>query len=76
MVAALATGLMLLAAPWLPAHAAKSQYKVEIDAPKALKDILEEHLDLSRYTTRTDISDDQFQYMVETVGDQVRQFAS
>lgn len=28
MVAALATGLMLLAAPWLPAHAAKSQYKV------------------------------------------------
>ncbi|SDP57629.1 autotransporter secretion outer membrane protein TamA [Ralstonia sp. 25mfcol4.1] len=74
--ATLAIALMLLAAPWLPAHAAKAQYKVEIDAPKALKDILEEHLDLSRYTTRTDISDDQFQYMVETVGDQVRQFAS
>jgi translocation and assembly module TamA len=35
-----------------------------------------EHLDLARYTDRTDISDDQFQYMVETVGDQVRQFAS
>ncbi|PLQ01505.1 hypothetical protein CYJ10_07455 [Cupriavidus pauculus] len=71
----LATALLLVA-PWLPAHAAKAQYKVEIDAPKALKDILEEHLDLARYATRTDISDDQFQYMVETVGDQVRQFAS
>lgn len=58
------------------AHAAKAAYKVEIDAPKALKDILEEHLDLSRYATRTDMSEDQFHYMVETVGDQVRQFAS
>jgi translocation and assembly module TamA len=49
---------------------------VEIDAPDALKGILQEHLDLARYTDRTDISDDQFQYMVETVDDQVRQFAS
>jgi translocation and assembly module TamA len=40
---------------------------VEIDAPDALKGILQEHLDLARYTDRTDISDDQFQYMVETV---------
>ncbi len=68
--------LAVLCAMATPAHAAKAAYKVEIDAPKALKDILEEHLDLSRYTTRTDISDDQFKYMVETVGDQVRQFAS
>jgi len=58
------------------ALAARAAYKVEIEAPKVLKDILEEHLDLARYATRTDISEDQFAYMVETVGEQVRQFAS
>jgi len=58
------------------ALAASAAYKVEIEAPKVLKDILEEHLDLARYTSRTDISEDQFAYMVETVGEQVRQFAS
>lgn len=76
-VSALAVWMLVAMAVLMPAaHAAKAEYKVEIDAPKALKDILEEHLDLSRYTTRTDISEDQFHYMVETVGDQVRQFAS
>ncbi|WP_317915268.1 autotransporter assembly complex family protein [Cupriavidus sp. TKC] len=68
------TLLLALNAPL--GHAAKAAYKVEIDAPDALKGILQEHLDLARYTDRTDISDDQFQYMVETVDDQVRQFAS
>ncbi|RZT41308.1 autotransporter assembly complex protein TamA [Cupriavidus agavae] len=73
----LAATVALLGAAWLPdAVAAKDVYKVEIDAPGPLEDILKEHLDLSRYRTRTDISDDQFRYMVETVGDQVRQFAS
>lgn len=70
---ALATALALFA-PAAPA--ASAAYKVEIDAPKALKGILEEHLDLARYATRTDMSDDQFDYMLETVGEQVRQFAS
>ncbi|CAG2128917.1 Translocation and assembly module subunit TamA [Cupriavidus yeoncheonensis] len=66
--------LSALAAVWLlPAHAA---YKVEVEAPKPLREILENHLDLSRYKDRTDLSPDQFDYMVETVGDQVRQFAS
>jgi len=70
-------GLLVALAAAAPAsHAARAAYKVEIDAPKVLKDILQEHLDLARYTDRTDISDDQFAYMVETVGDQVRQFAS
>lgn len=65
--------LVTLALYMVSAHAT---YKVEVDAPKPLKDILQEHLDLARYASRTDISDDQFAYMVETVGDQVRQFAS
>lgn len=66
----------LLAAMALCAGPAAAAYKVEVDAPKAIKDILQEHLDLSRYRTRDDISPDQFSYMVETVGDQVRQFTS
>lgn len=68
-----ATALATLALCALPATAS---YKVEVDAPKPIKEMLEEHLDLSRYRTRDDISPDQFDYMVETVAEQVRQFTS
>ncbi|WP_426989875.1 autotransporter assembly complex protein TamA [Cupriavidus sp. 30B13] len=68
--AAVSVALALCALP------AAATYKVEVEAPKAIKDMLEEHLDLSRYRTRDDISPDQFDYMVETVGEQVRQFTS
>ncbi|QET00813.1 autotransporter assembly complex protein TamA [Cupriavidus pauculus] len=67
---ALSLACVLYAAP------AAATYKVVVDAPKPLEDMLKEHLDLARYASRTDLSDDQFKYMVETVGDQVRQFAS
>ncbi|KJK25684.1 membrane protein [Burkholderiaceae bacterium 16] len=66
----------LLAALALSAGPAAAAYKVEVDAPKAIKEILQDHLDLSRYSARDDISPDQFNYMVETVGEQVRQFTS
>ncbi len=66
----------LLAALALSAGSAAAAYKVEVDAPKPIKEILQDHLDLSRYRTRDDISPDQFNYMVETVGEQVRQFTS
>ncbi|WP_369796401.1 autotransporter assembly complex family protein [Cupriavidus sp. amp6] len=69
--AAYAIAAMLL----LPA-AAHGAYKVEVEAPKPIKEMLEEHLDLSRYKDRADLSQDQFNYMVETVGEQVRQFTS
>lgn len=68
--AVLATLTAILA---LPAGAA---YKVEVEAPKPIREMLEEHLDLARYKDRTDLSPDQFDYMVETVGEQVRQFTS
>ncbi|WP_454722618.1 MULTISPECIES: autotransporter assembly complex protein TamA [Cupriavidus] len=69
-----AAALSAVLALWaLPAVAT---YKVEVEAPGAIKGMLEEHLDLSRYRTRDDISPDQFNYMVETVGEQVRQFTS
>ncbi|MGO4814405.1 autotransporter assembly complex family protein [Cupriavidus sp. 2MCAB6] len=66
----------LLAALALSAGPAAAAYKVEVEAPKAIKEILQDHLDLSRYSARDDISPDQFNYMVETVGEQVRQFTS
>ncbi|QOT78617.1 autotransporter assembly complex protein TamA [Cupriavidus basilensis] len=66
----------LLAALMLAAGPAAAAYQVELDAPKPIKEILQDHLDLSRYRTRDDISPDQFNYMVETVGEQVRQFTS
>ncbi|TWG86474.1 autotransporter secretion outer membrane protein TamA [Cupriavidus gilardii J11] len=65
--------------PWLLCGLAGpvlAEYRVEIVAPDPLKEILEQHLDLVRYRERTDLSDDQFAYMVETVGEQVRQFAA
>ncbi|WP_354682097.1 autotransporter assembly complex family protein [Cupriavidus necator] len=66
--------MFALAMLWVcPAQAA---YKVEVEAPKPIREILEEHLDLARYKDRTDLTPDQFDYMVETVGEQVRQFTS
>jgi len=66
---------LALAACLLPgAHAAA--YEVKVDAPKPLRGIFEEHLDLARYKDRKDLSPEQFNYMVETVGEQVRQFSS
>ncbi|NUO88661.1 MAG: outer membrane protein assembly factor [Cupriavidus sp.] len=60
----------------LAAGAAEAAYKVEVEAPKPIREMLEEHLDLARYKDRTDLSQDQFDYMVETVGEQVRAFTS
>lgn len=55
----------------LACTAARAAYEVRIEAPKPLRDLLERHLDLARYQDRKDITDDQLQYMVETIGEQV-----
>lgn len=65
--AALAAGCVLGLAG-MPVHA---EYDVKIEAPKSIRELLERHLDLSRYKDRKDITEDQLQYMVETIGDQV-----
>jgi len=65
--AALAAGCALALA-CAPAHAA---YDVKIEAPKPIRDLLTRNLDLARYQDRKDITEDQLQYMVETIGDQV-----
>ena len=57
-------------------NAALAAYKVEITAPKEVNALLKEHLDLMRYQKRDDLSEDQLQYMLETVNEQVTQLTS
>ncbi|MFJ2988546.1 autotransporter assembly complex family protein [Collimonas sp. NPDC087041] len=58
------------------APTANATYRVDIEAPSDIKGLLEQHLDLSRYKDRTDLSDDQLKYLIDTVGDQVTQLTS
>lgn len=57
----------------MPAHAV---YKVELDAPKSLRELLNAHLDLMRYRDRDDINADQLRFMVETAAEQVSELAA
>jgi translocation and assembly module TamA len=58
----------LLAAAW-PAFA---KYDIDIDAPRSVKKLLKDHLDLSRFAKRDDVSDDQFQFLVTAAPKDVR----
>jgi translocation and assembly module TamA len=64
---------MLLLLASMPAHAA---YKVELDAPKPLRELLSMHLDLMRYRDRDDINADQLRFMVETATEQIGELAA
>ncbi len=80
----------LLAAVLLPAAPARAAlsdllpwshkptvYDVQIDAtPRELKKLLEAHLDIARFSTRKDVSDDQFGFLVTATPQQVRDLAS
>ncbi|TAL97643.1 MAG: outer membrane protein assembly factor [Paraburkholderia sp.] len=48
-------------------------YKVDIEtSPRALRKLLEAHLDIARFAKREDISDDQFEFLVTATPQQVR----
>ncbi|WP_415914151.1 autotransporter assembly complex protein TamA [Paraburkholderia sp. J12] len=52
-------------------------YDVQIDAtPRELRKLLEAHLDIARFATRKDVSDDQFGFLVTATPQQVRDLAS
>lgn len=70
--AALFAALLLGAAP-LQASAA---YRVALTAPDALQELLAAHLDLMRYQDREDLNADQFDFMVDTVANQVQKLTS
>lgn len=51
-------------------------YRVEIDAPKPLKDLLAQFLDLARHEDREDLTADQFDLMVARTPSQVAKLAA
>lgn len=53
-----------------------SAYRVTVEAPGPLKDLLTEFLDLVRYQDREDLNVDQFNYMLATVDEEVRKLAA
>ncbi len=57
------------------APAAQATYELTIEAPPALKELLTQHLDLSRYRNRKDLNEDQLNFMLATAGDQVAKLA-
>lgn len=60
----------------LSAINANATYRVAIEAPAELKALLEQHLDLSRYKDRQDLSEDQLKFLIDTVDEQVTQLTS
>lgn len=57
----------------LPAAAA---YRVEVEAPAPLDDLLSEFLDLARYKDRDDISSEQLQFLIDTAPAQVQKLTA
>jgi translocation and assembly module TamA len=54
------------------AQPAQAKYDVDIDAPRSVRSLLKDHLDLSRFKKRDDISDDQFDFLVTATPKEVR----
>ena len=60
--------------PWSHAH---TYYDVDIDvAPRELRKLLQAHLDIARFATRSDLSEDQFAFLVTATPQQVRDLAA
>ena len=51
---------------------ASAKYDVDIDAPRSIKKLLKDHLDISRFAKRDDITDDQFTFLITATPQQVR----
>lgn len=51
---------------------AVARYRVEIDAPRAQRKLLEKSLDLARFAKRDDVSEDQFDFLITATPQQVR----
>ncbi|MFW2461941.1 autotransporter assembly complex protein TamA [Burkholderia pseudomallei] len=60
----------VLAAP------AFAKYAVEIDAPRSVRSLLKQHLDIARFAKREDLSEDQFEFLVTATPQQVRELAA
>ncbi|MGF6956737.1 autotransporter assembly complex protein TamA [Paraburkholderia youngii] len=75
----LAFGLLMMLLAGGEAYAASKapSYKVEVVAePRALRRLLEQHLDISRFAKRPDVTDDQFSFLITATPQQVRDLAA
>jgi len=52
-------------------QAAPAAYEVSIDAPRSVRSLLKSHLDLVRFSSRSDVSDEQFGFLVTAAAQQV-----
>ncbi|BCF97877.1 outer membrane protein assembly factor [Paraburkholderia sp. PGU19] len=77
--ACLSCGFCVLLLVTTHAHAARAKptYEVDVEAePRSLRKLLEEHLDISRFAKREDISPEQFDFLVTATPQQVRDLTS
>jgi translocation and assembly module TamA len=58
--------LLTLAVP------AAAKYDIRIEAPRPVRRLLQQHLDLARFAKRDDITDDQFEFLLTATPQQVR----
>ncbi|NEX60998.1 autotransporter assembly complex protein TamA [Noviherbaspirillum galbum] len=58
------------------ATCAHARYAVELDAPRSVRKLLQENLDLMRYQDRDDLNADQLDYLLATTEEQVRKLTS
>jgi translocation and assembly module TamA len=49
-----------------------AKYDVDVDAPRSVKKLLKDNLDIARFARRDDVSDDQFQFLVTATPKDVR----
>lgn len=72
LVAVLALLLVLPAASADPVQSQTTMFRVDISAPEKLAELLRENIDLVRWSTRGDVTEDQIRQLVKTAPEQVR----
>jgi translocation and assembly module TamA len=83
LAAGLIVGLLSATPAWadlaslLPWMRARTYYDVDIEVtPRELRKLLQTHLDIARFATRSDVGEDQFEFLVTATPQQVRDLAS
>lgn len=61
---------------WLISSVVNANYKVYIEAPVILQEILQKNLDLIRYQDFNDLTEEQMQFLLNTVDDEVSKLAA
>ncbi len=71
-----AYGFCLLFASCWCVSSAFAKYDVDIDAPRSIRKLLKQHLDIARFAKRDDITADQFEFLLTATPQQARDLAA